>query len=82
MGPCVLQFINSNTFVVSSSVGSVKLLKIDNKEPHLAEFKEMVSWDNIHYFRYAKELLYVTRMGNSCFHCSIRRGGYISNSGW
>jgi hypothetical protein len=43
-------------FVVSSSVGSVKLFRINGKEPRLAEFKEMVSWDNIHYFRYAREL--------------------------
>jgi hypothetical protein len=43
-------------FVVSSSLGSVKLYKIDGKEPHSAEFKEMVLWDNIHYFRYARKL--------------------------
>jgi hypothetical protein len=40
--------------VVSSSVGSVKLFRIDGKDQRLADFKEMVSWDNIHYFRYAK----------------------------
>lgn len=45
-----LKFINSNMFVVSSSVGSVKLLQIDGKEPCLAAFKEVVSWDDIHFF--------------------------------
>jgi hypothetical protein len=43
-------------FVVSSSVGSVKLLKIDGKEPSLAAFKEVMSWDDIHFFRYARLL--------------------------
>jgi hypothetical protein len=47
-------------FVVSSSVGSVKLLKIDGKEPCLAAFKEVVSWGDIHFFRYAKVLQHVT----------------------
>jgi hypothetical protein len=44
-------------FVVSSSVGSVKLLKIDGKEPGLAAFKEAVSWNDIHFFRYASMLV-------------------------
>lgn len=44
-----LKFINSNMFVVSSTVGSVKLLKIDGKEPCLAALKEVMSWDDIHF---------------------------------
>lgn len=52
----MFQFINSNMFVVSSSLGSVKLFKIDGREPHVAEFKEMISWDDIHVFRYARGL--------------------------
>jgi hypothetical protein len=44
-------------FVVSSSVGSVKLLKIDGKEPCLAAFKEEVSWNDVHFFRYASMLV-------------------------
>jgi len=53
----VFQFINSNMFVVSSSLGSVKLFKIDGSEPHVAEFKELISWDDIHFFRYAKRAI-------------------------
>jgi hypothetical protein len=44
-------------FVVSSSLGSVKLLKIDGKEPCLATFKEEMSWNDIHFFRYAGMLV-------------------------
>lgn len=47
-----LKFINSNMFVVSSSLGSVKLFKIDSREPHVAEIKEVISWDDIHFFRF------------------------------
>jgi hypothetical protein len=43
-------------FVVSSSMGSVKLFKIDGKESCSAELKEIVSWDGIHFFRYARML--------------------------
>jgi hypothetical protein len=44
-------------FVVSSSLGSVKLFKIDGSEPHVTEFKELISWDDIHFFRYAKRAI-------------------------
>lgn len=44
-------------FVASSSLGSVKLFKIDGSEPHVAEFKELISWDDIHFFRYAKRAI-------------------------
>jgi len=57
LGICVFQFINSNMFVVSSSLGSVKLFKIDGSQPHVAEFKELISWDDIHFFRYAKRAI-------------------------
>jgi hypothetical protein len=38
-------------FVVSSSLGSVKLFKIDGRESRVAKFTEVISWDDIHFFR-------------------------------
>ncbi|XP_069668662.1 nucleoporin Nup43 isoform X2 [Periplaneta americana] len=48
------EFINNNTFVVSSSTGSVKLFKIEGKGSRSSEFKEFNSWNSIHYFSFER----------------------------
>jgi hypothetical protein len=70
-------------FVVSSSLGSVKLFKIDGSEPHVAEFKELISWDDIHFFRYAERAVACNmeyEYGSSCLHFNIVRVWNISHS--
>lgn len=44
-----LQFITDDFFVASSSLGSVKVLQL--QESPFTDLKEHVSWDSIHKFR-------------------------------
>lgn len=46
-----IKFVDNSRFVVSSSLGSVKLLRIvDRTEAASTHFSELIAWDNIHYF--------------------------------
>ncbi|KAK0094826.1 hypothetical protein PV326_009889 [Microctonus aethiopoides] len=48
-----IQFINTTCFVASSSIGSVKLLQIEDN-PYLP-LKELTIWENIHQFKTSEQ---------------------------